>query len=172
MSMTHRKSCTLLAVVLLGMAAACDNYDTWTTSPSAMLSFSADTVAFDTVISTIPSSTRMLVVHNRGDKGLRIASVALEGGGDSHFRANVDGQPLYGGLGHDFEVRRKDSLVVRLECTLPETGGSGPQQFADQLVFTHTNGAAGSQRTGRLVCQGAAARRGFRVPHRPSLCGV
>ena len=63
MSMTHRKSCTLLAVVLLGMAAACDNYDTWTTSPSATLSFSADTVAFDTVISTIPVSYTHLRAH-------------------------------------------------------------------------------------------------------------
>lgn len=162
MSVTHRMSCTLLGVALLGMAAACDNYDTWTTSPSATLSFSADTVAFDTVISTIPSSTRMLVVHNRGDKGLRIASVALEGGGDSHFRVNVDGQPLYGGLGHDFEVRRKDSLVVRLECTLPETGGSGPQQFADQLVFTLESGVTQTVRL-EASAQDAWFVRGLRL---------
>ena len=82
----------LPAVALLAMTASCDDYDSWTTSPSATLAFSTDTVAFDTLISTVPSSTRMLVAYNRGDKGLRISRVHLAGGSDSHFRANVDGQ--------------------------------------------------------------------------------
>ena len=42
----------------------------------------------------------------------------------------------------DFEVRRKDSIVVRLECTLPETGQSGPVRMEDELLFTLESGAA------------------------------
>lgn len=158
----RHKGFILLAVALLAMTASCDDYDSWTTSPSATLAFSTDTVAFDTLISTVPSSTRMLVAYNRGDKGLRISRVHLAGGSDSHFRANVDGQPLVGGTGGDFEIRRKDSLVVRLECTLPETGAAVPQTYADQLVFTLESGIEQSV-TLEASAQDAWFVRGLRI---------
>lgn len=137
MAGSNRCNLTITAAVasLMMVTAACSDYDKWTTSPSAVLTFSADTVAFDTLISTVPSSTRTLIVHNRGDRGVRVSRVALQGGGASLWRANVDGQPLTGGVGEDFEIRRRDSLVVRLECTLPETGAASPQPFSETLTF-------------------------------------
>lgn len=137
----HNSPTLTAAVAFLMMAtAACSDYDKWTTSPSATLTFSADTVAFDTLISTVPSSTRTLIVHNTGGKGVRVSRVALAGGSGSLFRANVDGMPLAGGTGADFEIRRRDSLVVRLECTLPETGSASPQTFSETLTFTLESG--------------------------------
>lgn len=132
----------LLLVSALGlcMAAACDDYDKWTTSPQATLTMSADTLAWDTLISTVPSATKVLTVYNRGDRGLRISRVNLLHGAKSHFRVNVDGQSLYQGEGSDFEVRRKDSIVVRLECTLPETGVNEPVAMEDELQFTLESG--------------------------------
>ena len=48
---------------------SCDDYDSWTTNPSALLTMSADTVAFDTIITNQGSSTRTLILSNNGDKG-------------------------------------------------------------------------------------------------------
>lgn len=122
------------------LAVACDDYDKWTDSPQATLEMSADTLAWDTLISTVPSTTKVLTVYNKGDHGLRISRVELGKKASSPFRANVDGQSLYQGEGSDFEVRRKDSIIVRLECTLPETGQTEPVRMTDELFFTLESG--------------------------------
>ena len=101
---------------------ACDDYDSFTTDRSTTLSFSRDTIAFDTLLTTIPSSTQTLTVFNHADKCLRITDVWLEGGAASPFRINIDGQDMSRSADNhvtDFEVRRRDSLIVRAEVTLP-----------------------------------------------------
>lgn len=140
MQRKHLPVCVSLACALSFLALSCDDYDKWTTSPHAMLEMSADTLAWDTLISTVPSTTKVLTVYNHGDRGLRISKVHLGKKALSPFRANVDGQSLFQGEGEDFEVRRKDSIVVRLECTLPETGQSGPVRMEDELLFTLESG--------------------------------
>ena len=84
-------ACMLLLALLAG---ACTDYEAFTSDPSARLEFSHDTLAFDTIISTVPSATRTLTVFNRNKKGVRIASVSLAAGSSSHFRVNVDGEWL------------------------------------------------------------------------------
>ena len=96
------------------LAAACSDYESFSDSPNFRLSFSSDTIAFDTLVSTIPSSTKTLYAFNNNSDGMRISTVQLEGGAASHFRVNVDGRFLTGGIWHDFEVLRYDSLVVRI----------------------------------------------------------
>ena len=123
---------------------ACDSYDDFTTDPSSVLSFSASTVAFDTVITAEGSSTRTLLVHNKGGKGLRILSVEFEKGSESPFRANVDGWFLEDGRGTDFEVRTQDSIFVRLECTLPDTDKDETTTYEDRLLFHLESGVTQS----------------------------
>ena len=102
---------------------------------------SQDTVAFDTLITGVGSPTKTLVARNRGNKGLRISRVALKQGAASPFRVNVDGQYLYEGVGEDFEVRRKDSIYVRVEVTLPAMDSDELQDYSDELLFTLESGA-------------------------------
>ncbi|MBQ2073112.1 MAG: right-handed parallel beta-helix repeat-containing protein, partial [Bacteroidaceae bacterium] len=89
-----RKSAYLLAILLLCTLWACDSYDSWTVDPSARLTFSSDTVSFDTIISKVGSSTRRLLVFNNNSAGIRLTNVRLKHGADSYFRINVDGQFL------------------------------------------------------------------------------
>lgn len=128
---------TLLLALLAG---ACTDYESFTTNPSARLEFSQDTVAFDTIISTVPSATRTLTVYNRNKDGVRIASVQLASGAESHFRVNVDGQWLAGGQGEDFKVYRQDTIVVRIEVTVPRVGSNGVGTISDILRFRLENG--------------------------------
>ena len=127
----------LLAVV------ACDDYDSFTTDRSTTLSFSTDTVRFDTLLATVPSATKTLIVYNRADKGLRISSVRLERGAESPFRINVDGQDLSrtpSNMAADFEVRRGDSIIVRIEVTLPANADDSIHEVTDRLAFTLESG--------------------------------
>ncbi len=119
---------------------ACDDYDKWTSSADARLTFSCDTVRFDTIITGQSSSTKTLIAFNNGDAGLRSIAVKLRDGAKSHFRINVDGQYLAGGEGDDFEIRRRDSIVVRIEVLLPEVGDTVIRHYEDQLYFTLENG--------------------------------
>ena len=127
-------------LLLLISVCACDDYDTWTTSPSARLAMSRDTVAFDTLITDLSSTTQTLVVSNTGDKGVRIRRVELAQGSESHFRVNVDGQYLYSGVGEDFEVRRKDSIYVRIEVCLPYQDSDEIHEWKDELLFCLESG--------------------------------
>ena len=130
-----------LFLSLFALLAACDDYDSWTTSPSARLAFSADTVAFDTVVTGLGSSTQTLIVFNPNKEGLRIRHVELGLGSESPFRVNLDGQYLSGGEGTDFEVRRKDSIYARIEVMLPTTDSDDIHEWKDVLRFTLESGA-------------------------------
>lgn len=134
----------LLPALILGFTLyACDDYDTFTDDRSSTLTFSSDTIVFDTLIATIPSATQTLAVYNRGDKGLRISEVWLERGDDSRFRVNIDGQDLsqaYQRHAADFEVRRRDSIIVRIEVTLPESKTDDATAYADALHFRLESG--------------------------------
>ena len=79
----------LLSSVLI---SSCSDDEQMTTDHSAQLSFSQDTVSFDTIFSGITSPTERVRVYNKNDKGLRIKNVRLESGGTSGFMMNVDGQ--------------------------------------------------------------------------------
>lgn len=130
----------LLSVFCVLLFMACAEEGKYTTAPSAHLSFSADTVVFDTLLSTIGSSTKTLAVYNRNTDGLRISNVSLGKGASSPFRINVDGQYLYQGTGDDFEIRGKDSIIVRIEVTPPEVHSTDILSFNDQLIFTLESG--------------------------------
>lgn len=133
----------LIFLILPFLYVSCDSYDTFTTDRSAVLTFNTDTIRFDTLLTTIPSSTKTLVVYNRGDKGIRIDDVRLEGGAGSPFRVNVDGQDLTrtsANAASDFEVRRRDSVVVRAEVTLTSRNQDAPFLVKDALLFTLESG--------------------------------
>jgi len=102
--------------------------------------FSQDTIRFDTIITGQGSTTRSLVVFNHGEAGLRNVSVRLKNGSQSLFRVNVDGQYLYDGQGDDFQVQRRDSMVVRVEVSLPAYGDEQIRHYEDQLLFTLESG--------------------------------
>lgn len=136
----NRSVLYLFILMLLSAVCSCSDDESFTTDSSALLTFSKDTVKFDTLISTISSSTKTLYVFNHNKDGIRISNVSLQSGEASHFRVNVDGQYLAGGSGDDFEIMKKDSIVVRIEVTMPETGTSEPISYSDNLLFRLESG--------------------------------
>lgn len=118
--------------------ASCDDDETYTTSPSALLTFSEDTIRFDTVFTTIGSSTQLFKVYNRGDESLMLPSVRLASGGRSGFRVNVDG--MSGTEFADVEVRSGDSLYVFVEVTVDPRNEDNPFLLRDSLQFLLQSG--------------------------------
>lgn len=132
-----------LFLSLLAALVACSDNDSFTSSPSARLTFSVDTVKMDTVFSTVASSTYTFWVFNNASDGIRLKSVRLRSGNQTGFRVNVDGSYLDNALGsvaNDLEVRKGDSIRVFVELTAPENGMQEPQLIKDDLVFTLESG--------------------------------
>ena len=68
----------ILATLLLNMLPACDGLDDhYSTNPTYRLSFSTDTLAFDTIFSTIGSTTRQFMIYNKNSEPLSIESIML-----------------------------------------------------------------------------------------------
>ncbi|MDB4075460.1 MAG: right-handed parallel beta-helix repeat-containing protein [Crocinitomicaceae bacterium] len=101
------------------------------------LSFSRDTVLFDTVFTTIGSTTQQFKIYNNDSKTITIEQIELMGGSASPFRINVDGMS---GTNHaNIELEGNDSLFVFVEVTLDPNNGTTPMIIEDQVRF-RTNG--------------------------------
>lgn len=125
---------------MLAVVCGCSDYDSWTTDSRARLTFRCDTVSFGTLVSTVSSSTRRLLVYNNNRDGLRIDEVRLKHGDESLFRVNVDGQFLSGGCATDFEISGGDSIFVLLEATLPDAAADTLTMYSDSLCFRLESG--------------------------------
>lgn len=101
------------------------------------LSFSRDTLVFDTVFTTIGSTTKYFKIYNHQNKALKISQVELIGGSASKFKLNLDG--LQGTSFSDLEIPSGDSLFCFVEVKLSVNGQNLPVIVEDSIRFT-TNG--------------------------------
>lgn len=101
---------------------------------SVSLSFSEDTVLFDTVFTTIGSSTQLFIVYNNGGNPVKISSIRIAGGGGSNFRLNVDGVP--GKSFTDVEIGANDSMFIFAEVTVDPNNGNTPLIITDSIIFS------------------------------------
>jgi hypothetical protein len=101
------------------------------------LEFSIDTLVFDTVFTTIGSTTKQFKIYNRENKPLKIEEIELMGGANSPFRLNVDGN--MGSSLKNIEVLANDSLFAFVEVTLNVNGEILPMIVEDSIRF-RTNG--------------------------------
>lgn len=116
---------------------ACKKDDDITSDTNKTLSFSTDTLTFDTVFTTLGSVTKRFKFYNRNDQALRISNIRLENGNGSQFRINVDG--IQGPEVNDYKVRANDSVWVFVEVTVDPNDDSSPFVLNENIVFT-TNG--------------------------------
>ena len=126
----------LLTVAILTGFIKCEQLE-WLHDQNAKLGFSTDTVFFDTIFTTIGSTTKQLRVYNRYDQPVKISSIALAGGSRSVFRLNIDGIP--GNYASNVEIPADDSLYIFVEVTLDPNNADSLLAIHDSIVFI-TNG--------------------------------
>jgi len=130
-------------ILILAGFVACSDNDSFTSNPTATLTFSTDSVKMDTIFSTVGSRTYDFWVYNRSRDGLRIKTIRLRKGNQTGFRVNVDGSYLDNSLGaivNNLEVRKDDSIRVFVELTSPENQQDAPQLIEDDLLFQLESG--------------------------------
>lgn len=140
---------TLAIIVFAGIFSSCkkeiDN------PTGSTLVFSTDTVQFDTIFTTLGSTTKAFKVYNPTSKTLKIDEIKLAGGTASQFRLNIDG--VAGTQVTNIELAGGDSLFIFVEVTVDPGNVNTPFVIADSVVFT----AGSSVQDVKLVAWGQDA---------------
>ncbi len=127
----------LILTILALVAVSCKKHNQINPDSNLKLEFSADTVLFDTVFTSLGSTTHELMIYNRHSDDLQISSIRLVQGDGSPFRLNLDGESateIY-----DKVIPAKDSLFSFLRVTINPNDLNTPFVVEDELEFV-TNG--------------------------------
>jgi len=121
--------------------AACRKEDAFTGDASARLTFSTDTIMFDTVFSQVApirplSITKQFWVINPNAKGVK-TNIRIAGNQFGIFKLNIDGLPANAVF--QKEIRGNDSIAIFVQVYLDAVGSNTPFIVTDQLLF-ETNG--------------------------------
>ena len=133
-----RISCRFFIPVLTGLifVLSCQK-DELITDQGAMLSFSTDTVYFDTILSTLGSPTQIFKIYNPHNQPIEIQELYIAGGNTSYFRLNVDGTK--GNRHSNIIIPRKDSIFVFTEATIDPLDANNPLVIKDSIIFKTNN---------------------------------
>jgi hypothetical protein len=132
----------MLAFFAAGIFMPSCKRDQFDTNPSTKLSFSTDTVLFDTVFTILGggpfprSINQRLLVYNRSKNSIH-TNIRLAGGAASPYRINIDGQRTTQVT--DYEILGEDSIYIFVEVSLDPNNTNGPLIIKDSIVF-ETNG--------------------------------
>jgi len=134
--------------VFIGFLAAMSIYSSscrkeiFDNDPNSKLTFSTDTILFDTVFTKLGggpeprSVNRRFTFHNPHNKTIK-TNIHLGRGNASPYRINIDGLPV--SQINDFEIRPNDSVYIFVEVTIDPNQPDNPIFEIDSVVF-ETNG--------------------------------
>lgn len=125
----------VLTGVLCVLLSACQS-EILTDDPANKLSFSHDTVLFDTVFTSMGSSTKRVMVYNPNKKALLIDRVEISRG--KSFYINLDGENQMENL-RDITVRGGDSLFLFVRAQIDPLDSNSPVLVEDTLSFYLNN---------------------------------
>ena len=120
----------LLLLFLLKGTASCKK-QTFITDKNAALSFTTDTLRFDTVFTSTGSVTQYFTIINRNTQKLKLSSIKLMGGNGSQFKINVDGNasPEI----NNMEMEAGDSIYIFVSVTIDPSSTSLPFIVQDSI---------------------------------------
>jgi hypothetical protein len=96
--------------------------------------FSADTLLFDTVFTSVGSATYKIKIYNNQNQPIVLSSVRLEQGTNSYFKLNVNG--IAGAEVKQQELAPKDSMYIYSTVKIDPTSATNPFIISDKLIAT------------------------------------
>ncbi len=141
----------LLLVLISFLFAACEKDEDITAEINAKLSFSIDSVLFDTVFTSIGSTSRRLKIYNPNEKAMLISSVKLKGGNLSAYSLNING--LAASETSLLKLNGKDSMNVFIKVNINPTDQKLPFIVTDSIEFLYN----GNKKSIPLVAYGQNA---------------
>ncbi len=123
-----------LSITLALFLSQCKK-NTSSSDPEKKLSFSTDTIRFDTVFSRQGSATRAFLINNPHNQILKLSSITLQGPNADYYQLNVDGAA--GKSFTDIEILAKDSIYVFVEVNIDPNNRTSPLIIDADIVFEY-----------------------------------
>ncbi len=111
--------------------------ESFITDQNAQLSFSADTIHFDTVFTSTGSVTHFFKVFNNNNQRLMLNRIKLMGSDTSYFHTNIDGVPTSELTNISMEAN--DSLYVFVTVTIDPNNTQLPFIVTDSIMIEYNN---------------------------------
>ena len=118
------RSVFVVVFLLLGLSAC--QQDVLSDDPSLRISFSHDTLMFDTVFTDMGSSTKRMLVYNPNKNAVQIKQVSMQDG--RYFHINLDGENQLDHL-RDITLRGGDSLFLFVRGLYNDSFDVGDVQY-------------------------------------------
>jgi hypothetical protein len=145
-----RLSHLFFALLFLAFTA-CRKSEGITTDSKAKLSFSTDTLLFDTVFTAAGSTNKRIRVYNPNVKTVNISEIKLSGGAGSYFSLIINGQSV--NQKSNLQIDGKDSISIYVKATIDANNQTEPFIAQDSILF-NTNG---NQQSVSLIAYGQNA---------------
>ena len=126
------KKIIIYSLLLIACVFGACQQDRVSSDPSLQLSFSHDTVLFDTVFTEMGSSTRKIMVYNPNKNAINIEQVSMKDG--KYFHINLDGENDMEKL-RDVIVRGEDSLFLFVRAYIAPQSEDSPVFIEDKIAF-------------------------------------
>lgn len=126
-----------LLICLTFLFAACEKNEDITAEINAKLSFSLDSVLFDTVFTSIGSTSRRLKIYNPNEKAILISQIKLIGGNSSAYSLNINGQAT--SELHLLKLNGKDSMNVFIKVNVNPSDQKLPFIVKDSIEFSYND---------------------------------
>lgn len=127
----------LVTIILIASLLSSCRKDLVTTNPADKLSFSADTLTFDTVFTSLGSTTLYFTVHNPNNNKIVVSEIRLGDANAATWRLNIDGMQVNEAT--NVEIPANDSIYVFVSVTVDPNDENNPYVLYDSVVF-ETNG--------------------------------
>lgn len=120
------------AIVCLAVGLVACQQGIVSDDPTLRLVFSHDTVMFDTVFTTMGSSTKQVMVYNPNKNAIHIDEVSMREG--KYFKINLDGENNLEQL-RDITLRGGDSLFLFIRTYIDPLNENSPVFIEDDIAF-------------------------------------
>ena len=108
--------------------------DSFITSPDAQVSFTADTLKFDTLFVSSGSTYRSFKIKNENNQKLRISSLRIMGS-NSYYKLNADG--ITGPQVNNIEIEANDSVYVFVQVNIDPGANNLPFIIRDSIQISY-----------------------------------
>lgn len=123
-----------LSLILIAfLFAACNKDEELNFETDAKLSFSTDSILFDTVFTSVGSTTRRLKIYNKNPNAILINNIKLGGGNESSFSLNINGQAT--STLETIKINGNDSINVFVKVNINPTNVNLPFIVQDSILF-------------------------------------
>ncbi|MFC4213112.1 right-handed parallel beta-helix repeat-containing protein [Pedobacter lithocola] len=138
-------------ITLIILVSGCRKDERISTDVNTKLTISNTSILFDTIFTSIGSTTKNIKILNKNNEALNISEIKLSGGASSPFALNINGLNL--SSRNNLILNGKDSLNIFVKVTINPDAKTTPFLVQDSIIISSN----GNRQTIQLLAYGQNA---------------